>query len=130
MVNERTFKLERIKRGKPIFFTVCSQCDSRATIELLDSASSPIETITTGGGRTLRCWGHREIMSCPCDAPSIRIVIDNGAEMKVQRNPQIIIGHTGEEKGVNYTFHIEDKADGDADYNDYYINIVSWDYRG
>lgn len=130
MANERTFKLERIKRGKPVFFTVCSQCDSKAKIDLLDSTGNPIETIPTGGERTLRCWGHKEIMSCPCDAPSVRIAIDNGAEMKVQRNPQIIIGHNGEEKGVNYTFHIEDKAGGDADYNDYYINIVSWDHEG
>ena len=130
MANERIFKLERIKKSKPVFFTVCSQCDSKAIIELLDSAGNPIETIQTGGGCDLHCWGHKEIMSCPCDAPSVRIVIDNGAEMKVQRTPQIIIGHNGEEKGVNYTFHIEDKAGGDADYNDYYINIVSWDHKG
>lgn len=130
MANERTFKLERIKKGKPVFFTVCSQCASTATIKLLDSDDNPIETIKTNGGCDLHCWGHKEIMACPCDAPSVRIVIDNGAEMKVQRNPQIIIGHTGEEKGVNYTFHIEDKAGGDADYNDYYINIVSWDRKG
>ena len=126
MANERTFKLERIKKDKPVFFTVCSQCASKATIELLDSGNNPIETIKTNGGCDLHCWDHKEIMHCPCDAPSIRIVIDNNAVMKVQRNPQIIIGHNGEEKGINYTFHIEDKADGDADYNDYYINIVSW----
>ena len=130
MANERTFKLERIKKGKPIFFTVCSQCASKAVIELLDSNGNPFATIETNGGRLLKCWGCLEIHQCPCSAPSVRIRIDNGAVMKVQRNPQIIIGHNGEEKGINYTFHIEDKADGnsDHDYNDYYINIVSWDH--
>ena len=75
----------------------------------------------------MKCAGAETIDHCPCDAPSLRITIDNGATMKVQRNPQIIIGHNGEEKGVNYTFHIEDDSSGDSDYNDYYINIVSWD---
>lgn len=132
MVNERTFKLERIKKDKPIFFTVCTQCASKAKIELLDSNEKIIETIETKGGCSLNCAGAIVIEKCPCDAPSVRIVIDNGGVMKVQRNPQIIIGHNGEEKGVNYTFHIEDLAGetGDADYNDYYINIVSWDCAG
>lgn len=128
MENERTFKLERIKQGKPLFFTVCSQCASKATIQLLDTQSAPFAEIKTEGGCALRCWGTKTISS-PCNAPSVLIQIDNGAVMKVQRNPQIIIGHNGEEKGINYTFHIEDQAGGDSDYNDYYINIVSWDHE-
>ena len=127
MVNEREFKLERIKKGKPVFFTVCHQCASTAKIELLCADKSVIKAIQTGGGCNLKCAGAETIDHCPCDAPSLRITIDNGATMKVQRNPQIIIGHNGEEKGVNYTFHIEDDSSGDSDYNDYYINIVSWD---
>ena len=130
MDNKRTFKLERIKKDKPVFITVCSQCASTAKIELLDANNNIFQAIETEGGCRLKCAGAITIEHCPCDAPSVRIFINNGAVMKVQRNPQIIIGHNGEEKGVNYTFHIEDKADGDSDYNDYYINIVSWDHEG
>lgn len=131
MANERIFRLERIKKGKPVFFTVCSQCASTATIELLDSDNNPFETIETDGGCDLHCWGYKEIKHCRCDSPSVRILIHDDKVMKVQRNPQLIIGHNGEEKGVNYTFHIEDDdRAGGFDYNDYYINIVSWDHEG
>lgn len=131
MRNARTFKLERIKKGKPVFFTVCTQCASKAIIELLDDTNGKsIKKIETKGGCRVDCPAAVTIECCPCNAPSVRISIDNDAVMKVQRNPQIIIGHNGEEKGVNYTFHIEDNDRIDADYNDYYINIVSWDYAG
>ena len=56
------------------------------------------------------------------------IDIKNANSMKVFKSAVIMSDFDGKEKGLNFSFNIEDA--GDNDFNDYYVNVVVWHQRG
>ena len=123
-LNERTISLEHIKKGDIIFVEACSQCASKAKITL-EGVSPTIELVKSKNSCDLtRLEGGYSAEKKDDGLVQLKISIDNGSKMKVIKTGTILSDIEGTEKGLQYSFCIEDSADND--FNDYFITVVVW----
>ena len=129
MANIRKIELEHVKDGDIIYVTACSQCASTATISLDGKLTESVQlSKETGSCDLLPLKGNYKAQKQGNDPLFLVIDIKNNSQMKVIKNAIIMSDLEGKEKGLNFTFNIEDAVDND--FNDYYVNIVVWHHRG
>ena len=124
MENIRSITLEHIKKGDIIYIDACSQCASKAKITL-EGVSPTIELVKNTGNCNLTKLGEGRSFSAEKtdDGPvQLKISIDNGSKMKVIKTGTILSDIEGTEKGLQYSFCIEDSTDND--FNDYFVTVV------
>ena len=125
MKNERTIILEHIKKGDSIFVEACSQCASKATISLDGGLNRPIELVKKSESCDLtRLEGNYSAEKTDDGPVRLKVSIDNDSTMKVIKNGTILSDIEGMEKGLQYSFCIEDSTDND--FNDYFVSVVAW----
>ena len=125
MNNERIISLEHIKKGDSIFVEACSQCASKATITLEGGLNRPIVLVkNTGSCDLTRLEGEYSAEKTEDGPVQLKISIENDSKMKVIKNGTILSDIEGVEKGLQYSFCIEDSTDND--FNDYFISVVAW----
>lgn len=124
--NERIITLEHIKKGDIIFVEAYSQCGSTATITVEGGLSKPISLAkTTGSCDLTRLEGEHYSAEKTDDSPvQLKISINTGSKMKVIKTGTILSDIDGIEKGLQFTFCIEDSTDND--FNDYFITVVAF----
>ena len=121
-LNERTISLEHIKKGDIIFVEACSQCASKAKITL-EGVSPTIELVKSKNSCDLtRLEGGYSAEKKDDGLVQLKISIDNGSKMKVIKTGTILSDIEGTEKGLQYSFCIEDSTDND--FNDYFVTVV------
>ena len=124
MKNERVITLEHIRKGDIIFVEACSQCGSKAEITL-EGVSPTIELVKSKDSCDLTRLEGGYSAEKKDDGPvQLKISIDNGSQMKVIKTGTILSDIEGIEKGLQYSFCIEDSTDND--FNDYFISVVAW----
>ena len=124
-MNTRTITLEHIKQGDILFVVVCSQCGSKAAISLEGGLSTPIKLAKdTGNCKLTMLQGEYSTEKIDDSPVRLTISIENDSTMKVVKTGTILSDKDGIEKGVQYSFCIEDSADND--FNDYFISVVAW----
>ena len=125
-LSERIITLEHIRKGDIIFVEACSQCGSTATITVEGGLSNPISLAkTTGNCDLTRLEGKHYSAEKTDDSPvQLKISINTGSKMKVIKTGTILSDIDGIEKGLQFTFCIEDSADND--FNDYFITVVAF----
>lgn len=129
MANIRKIELEHVKNGDIIYVTACSQCASTATISLEGNLTESVKlSKETGSCDLLPLKGNYKSKKQGDEPLFLVIDIKNDSHMKVIKNAVIMSDFEGKEKGLNFTFNIEDATDND--FNDYYVNVVVWHHRG
>jgi len=124
MKNERTITLEHIKKGDIIYIDACSQCGSTARITL-EGVSPTIELVKDTDNRNLTKLKGEFSAEKKDEGPvQLKISIEKGSQMKVIKTGTILSDIEGIEKGLQYSFCIEDSIDND--FNDYFITVVAW----
>jgi len=122
MENIRSITLEHIKKGDIFFVEACSQCGSKATITL-EGVTPTIELVKSTGNCNLTRLEGTYFAEKTDDSPvQLKISIETGSQMKVIKTGTILSDIEGTEKGLQYSFCIEDSTDND--FNDYFITVV------
>ena len=122
MENIRSITLEHIKKGDIIYIDACSQCASKAKITL-EGVSPAIELVKdTGNSNLARLKGEFSAEKKDDGPVQLKISIETGSQMKVIKTGTIISDINGTEKGLQYSFCIEDSSDND--FNDYFVTVV------
>ena len=137
MANVREFVLEQVKDGDPVFISACSQCASTAqitfkgldrTIVLTKDNTSCDPQALKGAGATAR--KGLGLLSFSIEISDQNGVAEKDKKMKVTQHITVLTDKDGKEQGFCYVYNIEDVANGDEDFNDYYINVVAWHRKG
>ena len=124
MNNERVITLEHIKKGDIVYIDACSQCGSKAKITL-EGVSPTIELVKSKDSCGLTRLEGGFSAEKKDDGPvQLKISIEKGSQMKVIKTGTIISDINGTEKGLQYSFCIEDSTDND--FKDYFITVVAF----
>ena len=137
MANVREFVLEQVKDGDPVFISACSQCASTAkitfkgldkSIVLKKDGQSCDPQALDGSGATARKGPGP--LSFSIEISGQDGIAEKDKKMKVTQHITVLTDKDGKEQGFCYVYNIEDVANGDEDFNDYYINVVAWHRKG
>lgn len=132
MPNRRDFILEQVRNGDAVFISACSQCASKATITFNGLDKAIVLKKTNSSCNLQRLEGEYSAIKRGVPLSfSIDIFDQDGIDeknkvMKVTQHITVLTDKDGKEQGVCYVYNIEDVANGDEDFNDYYINVVAW----
>lgn len=124
-----TLKLDRIRRGDFIFWTVCTQSYFYADIVISDDQR--IYARMSKQKRSPELQVLEQSFSTYTGAPGLQVEINipESESIMISDHDQMpITDNTAAEIGYCYNFCIEDGTD--RDFNDIYINIVAWKNRG
>ena len=131
MKNPATINLTSLQKGDVVYITVCSQCASEATIQLTGLKETIV--VKKGNSQTDLQTFSPEPKFSKYEGGDVKLTIqiDNKEpEIKIIKSICIMSDEEGNEKGINYTFYIDDQKFGDNDYNDYCINISTFHKQG
>lgn len=122
--------LDTFKRGDYMFWSVCSQAGSKATIVLKDD-SKVYFTVN----KSTADWHLLKLAQDSADytgGRNLRIEIEvydhPDLDIKGSINAYNITTDKGSTVGYGYNICIEDYKD--EDFNDYFISIVAWNKKG
>lgn len=134
MANSRKFTLAQINEDDVVFINACSQCCSKATIKFdgldkdvvlkKENADNKAQYLTGD------CFAQKVGKTPLTFTIDITGQSNPNENMKVVQHIFIMADKDGKEQGLNYVYNIEDEANGDEDFNDYYINVVAWHNKG
>lgn len=134
MANSRRFTLEQVREGDVVFISACSQCCSKATIKFEGLDKELVLKKEDDDKKPQRLAGdffaHKTGKSPLAFTIDITGQSNPNETMKVIQHTFIMPDKEGKEQGLNYVYNIEDVANGDEDFNDYYINVVAWHKEG
>ncbi|MBR4900686.1 MAG: hypothetical protein IKZ46_07085 [Victivallales bacterium] len=131
MKNPATINLTSLQKGDVVYITVCSQCASEATIELTGLKDKIVFKKGNSQADLQILSSKTQFSNYEGGDVKLNIQIDNKeTEIKIIKSVSIMSDEEGNEKGINYTFYIDDQKFGDNDYNDYCINISTFHKQG
>ena len=132
MGNTRTFYLEQVRDGDSVFVSGCSQCSStvKVTFKGLDKSveltkDNKIRDHQLLNGSTTARKGLGPL-SFTIEISGQDDIAEENRKMKVTQHITALTDKDGREQGFCYVYNIEDVANGDEDFNDYYINVATW----
>lgn len=124
----KTIFLPDVKNGDFLFWTVTSQCQFLGSIRILDDRQ--LYTRIPKNDPDVRMQVLEQSYKTYTGGPNLRVEIDipRAAHVYVAEEKGQPIQGGGNTVGYCYNFCVEDYYD--ADYNDFYINVVAWNKKG
>ena len=126
VMRPRYFDLEHVPKGDVLFLSGCSQCGSTGTISIEGPLNRPLVLRKSDANSNPR---PLEGDSCTADVTGdgpirLKVEINVDSELKVIKSGVLIADRDGKEKGLHFTFDIEDSSDNDfSDYSPLYDHI-------
>jgi len=120
--------LRQFKKGNFMCCNVCTQCYNTGTVTVKDDRKTYFVAKKTTTSTALQ-----HLLSAGADYEGgnnlrVEFQVDTHAALDVAAFSNAILDKKGEVVGHVYSFCLEDSFD--ADYNDFYVNIVAWDKKG
>ncbi len=129
MAKNATYFLKNFRQGDYMFWSICSQCQSTATIVLKDDSRTYFTVNKTSPSTDLQKLAQDSAAYQGGNNLRIEIMVNfPNANIQQTINSYNITDSCANIVGHGYNFCIEDSDDND--YNDYYIDIVAWNKKG
>lgn len=131
-MTQKIIYLEEIQKGTFMYTNICAQAWYDFKITLKDGKTNKIYFKGTKpyshSGSIVNIKDKENFVPVEGDNLVLEITSDNSKELKTSINIFGVNDVNGRTVGKGYNICVEDS--GDDDYNDLYINIISWVKKG
>jgi hypothetical protein len=120
--------LRNFQNGDYMCWHVCTQCGNLGTVEVKDDKVTYFTAKKTSPDWKLQHLAQGSAFYQGGTNLRVEITIETNYDLDVSPSSAAILDKSANNVGYIYTFCVEDSTD--ADYNDFYINIVAWREKG
>ena len=128
MAKSFTFTFTEFSPGYFLAWTISSQCGNTGKVEIRSGGKTLATAVKNSGN-----WNFTLLDQNSADIHSgtveVEVTVNEAvAELKNSKTGGAIMDNAGRKVGYVYSICVEDSTD--ADYNDFYINLVGWAKKG